>query len=318
MSVTDERLACKWCRAQSPVSARTCERCGAPLDARNLVTDSGWRQAPRLHDLTRIALGDTSFEIDGTIVPVADVTLGGGDQVFFEHHTMLWKDEQVAMSVMDAPGGAKRLLSDLPFVLSVAHGPGRVSLSRDAPGEVVVLPIEPGIEIDVREHAMLLATATLTYSFEKLPGLKATLATGSGMYLDRFVAAQQAGILILHGFGNVLDRTLAEGESIEIEPGAFLYKESTVAIETVTHKLTPEGDSGGGSPAQAAKSLAHRGLAGFRAAKALRKGGLQSILSSDVLQQASGVLSGPGLTLMRLAGPGRIGVQSMYQNFGSA
>ena len=88
----------------------------------------------------------------------------------------------------------------------------------------MVLPIEPGIKIDVREHAMLLATAALTYSFEKLPGLKATLATGSGMYLDRFVAAQGAGMLILHGFGNVLDRLWPKAESIEIEPGGFLYR----------------------------------------------------------------------------------------------
>ena len=128
------------------------------------------------------------FQIDGTVVPVADVNLGAGESVFFEHHVMLWKDEAVAMSVMSSPGGAKRLLANLPFVLSVARGPGRVSFSRDSPGELVVMPIDPGVELDVREHAMIVATAGLTYSFEKLPGLKATLAVGSGMYLDRFRA----------------------------------------------------------------------------------------------------------------------------------
>ena len=151
-----------------------------------MVTDSGWREAPRLRDLTEVAFGGSVFQVDGTVVPVADVNLGAGESVFFEHHVMLWKDEQVAMSVMSSPGGAKRLLADLPFVLSVAQGPGRVSFSRDSPGELVVLPIDPGVELDVREHAMIVATTGLTYSFEKLPGLKATLAVGSGMYLDRF------------------------------------------------------------------------------------------------------------------------------------
>ena len=56
---------------------------------------------------------------------------------------MLWKDEQVAMSVMDAPGGVKRLLSDLPFVLSVAHGPGRVSLSATPRGSWWCCPSTP-------------------------------------------------------------------------------------------------------------------------------------------------------------------------------
>jgi uncharacterized protein (AIM24 family) len=313
--MTDERLACKWCQAQSPASAKSCERCGAPLDVRDLVTDSGWRQAPRLHDLTEISFGASTLQIDGTIVPVADVSLGSGDSIFFEHHVMLWKDQEVAMSVMDAPGGAKRLLSDLPFVLSVAHGPGMVSCSRDAPGEIVVLPVDVGIEFDLREHAMVLATSTLSYSFEKLPGLKATLATGSGMYLDRFAAREAPGLLLLHGYGNVLERTLGDGETIEAEPGGFLYKESSVAIDTITHKLVPEGSSSAG---QMAKGLAGRGLAGLRAAKSLRKEGLGGLLSGDVLQQVSAVASGPGLTLMKLRGPGRVGIQSMYQHHGSA
>jgi uncharacterized protein (AIM24 family) len=262
-----------------------------------------------------VTIGATVIQIDGTIVPVADVNLGAGESVYFEHHAMLWKDEAVSMSVMDAPGGMKRMLADLPFVLSVAHGPGHISVSRDAPGEMVVLPVDPGTEFDLREHAMLLATSTLSYTFEKLPGLKATLVAGSGMYMDRYVANENPGLLLLHGYGNVLDRALAEGESIEVEPGGFLYKESSVSISVATHKLAPEGSSSAG---QAAKGLASKGLAGLKAARALKKEGLQGLLSGDVLQQASGILSGPGLTLMKLTGPGRVGVQSMYQHYGSA
>lgn len=314
MTVTGERLSCRWCRAQSPSSATTCERCGAPLDARDTVSDSGWRQAPRLRDLTEFVFGSSRVQIDGTIVPVADVELGPGDSVFFEHHAMLWKDDATSMSVMDAPGGAKRLLGSLPFVLSVATGPGRVSCSRDAPGELVVLPVDPGQELDVREHAMLLATSSLTYSFEKLPNFKATLAVGSGMYLERFVAGGTPGVLLLHGYGNVLDRTLAEGETIEIEPGGFLYKESSVSFELAGYKLAPEGTS---SATQAAKGLASRGLAGLRAAKALKKEGLTGLLSGDVLQQASGIFTGPAISLMKMRGPGRVGIQSMYQHFGA-
>ncbi|MDA8047421.1 MAG: AIM24 family protein [Actinomycetota bacterium] len=314
MSLTDERVACRWCRAQTPGPATTCERCGAPLDIRDSVTDSGWRAAPRLRDLTELSIGSTRIQVDGTIVPVVDVDLGAGEAIFFEHHAMLWKDATTSMSVMDAPGGTRRMLGSLPFVLSVATGPGRVSCSRDAPGEVVVLPVEPGQELDVREHAMLLATSTLSYSFEKLAGFKATLAVGSGMYLERFRASGSPGLLILHGFGNVMDRTLADGESIEIEPGGFLYKEASVGYELSSYKLTPEGSSGA---AQMAKGLASRGLAGLKAARALKKEGLSGILSGDVMQQASAIFTGPGLTLMKMTGPGRVGIQSMYQHFGA-
>ena len=234
MTSVEERIQCRWCHAQSPSSARTCDRCGAPLDVRDTVSDSGWREAPRLRDLTEVHWASSSCQLDAGVVPVVEVALAEADSVFFEHHAMLWKDETVPMSVMSTPGGAKRLLSGLPFVLSVARGPGRVALSRDAPGELIVLPVDPSKEIDVREHALVLASGTLTYSFEKLPGLRAMLAAGTGMYLDRYVAQSGPGLLVLHGYGDVFERTLGEGETILVNPGAFFYKDSSVTMEVVS------------------------------------------------------------------------------------
>jgi uncharacterized protein (AIM24 family) len=39
--------------------------------------------------------------------------------------------------------------------------------------------------------------------------------------------------LLLHGNGNVLERTLRPGEKILVEPGGFLYKDSTVQMQAV-------------------------------------------------------------------------------------
>jgi uncharacterized protein (AIM24 family) len=196
----------------------------------------------------------------------------------------------------------------------MAQGPGRISFSRDAPGELVVLPIDPGVELDVREHAMVVASGTLTYSYEQLPGFHAMLAAGTGMYLDRFVAPERSGVLVLHGYGNVFERTLGPGETIQVEPGGFLYKDAAVTMEVATHKLTPPGEAK--AALQSAKGLASRGFAGLKAARSMMKSGdgFGGLLSSSGLQAAAGVVSGPGITLMRLAGPGRVGVQSMYRH----
>ena len=35
------------------------------------------------------------------------------------------------------------------------------------------------------------------------------------------------------------------------------------------------------------------------------------------LQAAAGVLTGPGITLMRFTGPGRVGIQSMFVDHGT-
>jgi uncharacterized protein (AIM24 family) len=353
MTIVEERIQCRWCHAQSPTSARTCDRCGAPLDVRDTVTDSGWREAPRLRDLTEVHWASSTCQLDAGVVPVAEVTLDAADSVFFEHHAMLWKDETVPMSVMSTPGGAKRLLSGLPFVLSVARGPGRVALSRDAPGELIVLPVDQPQEIDVREHALVVATGTLTYSFEKLPGLRAMLAAGTGMYLDRYVAESGAGLLVLHGYGNVFDRALGAGESILVDPGAFLYKESSVTMEPVSINFkadfqgavgqpgapgdgsSQEAEGAGGQPAPSEQppqqaqppqpsqqgGMFGRGLRGLKAAKSMLNVGAltsaaENLRSGGGLQGAAAGLAGGGgssSTLLRMNGPGRVGIQSMYK-----
>jgi uncharacterized protein (AIM24 family) len=126
----------------------------------------------------------------------------------------------------------------MPHIITVASGPGRVAFSRDAPGELVVLALHPGMELDVREHAFLLASHHIAYSFIRIKGLRNILFGGQGMFMDRFVTGDAPGLLILHGYGNVFERTLRQGESLLLEPGAFLYKDSSVTMEVETQKLT--------------------------------------------------------------------------------
>lgn len=231
-------VECQWCHGQNQPGTSTCAVCGAPLDARNLVSDSGWREAPRLRDMTEFRFSSSVCQVEGEIVPVAEVMLAPGEWVFFEHHVLLWKDESVPLSAMKTAGGMKRSLGGMPHVISVAAGPGRVAFSRDAPGELVVLPLHPGMELDVREHAFLVASGTISYSFVRINGLANVLHGGNGMYMDRFVTAGAPGLLLLHGNGNVLERMLGPGEKILVEPGGYLYKDSTVQMQAVQQKLS--------------------------------------------------------------------------------
>jgi uncharacterized protein (AIM24 family) len=259
-----ERLQCQWCQSMNPKAALSCQACGAPLDVRNLVSESGWREAPRIRDMTEIHFGSSTCQVEGEIVPAAEINLGGGDAIFFEHHVMLWKDETVPLGVMQLPGGLKRVFGGMPFLITVAQGPGRIAFSRDATGELVVLPLHPGMEIDVREHAFLLCSHTVEYSFIRIKGLTNILFGGQGMYMDRFVTRGAPGLLMLHGYGNVFERRLAPGESIMVEPGAFLYKDSSVTMQVEFQRL------------------------------------------------GSGMFGGTNMSLARMTGPGRIGIQSMY------
>ena len=228
-----DRIECQWCKAQNEPQRTSCATCGAPLDKRNMVSDSGWSEAPRLRDMTEFGFSNSTCQVEGELVPVAEIALAPGDAVFFEHHVMLWKEPAVPMAAMNTGGGMKRTLGGMPHILSIAQGPGRIAFSRDAAGELVVLPLHPSMELDVREHAFLIGTHSLNYSFVRIKGLTNLLHGGSGMYMDRFVTQGYPGLLLLHGYGNVFQKTLQPGEKILIEPGGFLYKDSTVAMNTV-------------------------------------------------------------------------------------
>jgi len=233
-----QRIQCQWCQTQNEPSAISCRACGAPLDIRNLVSESGWREAPRIKDMTEIHFGNSTCQVEGEIVPVAEINLGQGDSVYFEHHVLLWKDDHTAMAVMPVQGGIKRALAGMPFIITLAYGPGRVAFSRDATGELVVLPLHPGMELDVREHAFLLASHHIGYSYVRIKGLRNILFGGQGMFMDRFVTGSEPGMLILHGYGNVFERTLKPGESIMIEPGGFLYKDASVTMNVELQNLS--------------------------------------------------------------------------------
>src|SRR5512135_2248004 len=200
-----QRIQCQWCQGINERTALSCQFCGATLNLKDLISESGWREAPRLKDMTEIHFSRSTCQVEGEIVPVAEINLSQGDAVFFEHHVLLWKDPTVPMSVMQLPGGVKRALAGMPFIISVAQGPGRVAFSRDASGELVVLPLHPGMELDVREHSFLVASHSITYSFVRIKGMTNVLH-GEGMYMDRFVTSNEPGILMLHGYGNVFER----------------------------------------------------------------------------------------------------------------
>src|SRR5262249_45414424 len=109
--------------------------------------------------------------------------------------------------------------------------------SRDEPGELLAVTLHPGQMVDVREHVFMVASNHVTYDWFNT-NIWYSTRTGNdsethypiGMFMDRFSAPQQPGLLILHGAGNVFVRRLAPGETVLIKPTALLYKDSTVSM----------------------------------------------------------------------------------------
>ncbi len=191
--------------------------------------------------LPTVALNETfggvTYHIEGELVPALHIELSSIG-VYFEHHILLWKDPAVNIELRPLKGGFKRMLAGLPFMLTSARGPGRIAFSRDGAGHVFALHLKPGMAVDVREHQFLAATNNIDYNFTRVKGAANILLGGTGFFVDTFSCPAQDGILWLHGYGNVFEVALNAGESIDIEPGGWIYKEQTVQMQTMFQKLS--------------------------------------------------------------------------------
>jgi uncharacterized protein (AIM24 family) len=237
VSTTSTAYVCRYCRQPSDPGGVSCPNCGAAIDVRAVVSDSGWQEQPPVRDMARVRFGTSSCQIEGTYVPVVDFDLQPPGWVYFSHHTLLWAEPTVALQAMPMAGGWNRVRAGLPLVMLQASGPGHLALSDDAPGEVVAVPLRPGQGIQVREHRFLAATGGVKYDWQQA-GIWFTTGTGDdtewhhpvGQFIDLFHSTETPGLLLLHSPGNSFIRDLAAGETICVQPSALLYKDTTVGM----------------------------------------------------------------------------------------
>ncbi|HLH61400.1 MAG TPA: AIM24 family protein [Ktedonobacteraceae bacterium] len=220
-----------------------------------------------------LKIADMTISIDGELVPVVDIMLGNQLSVYFEHHILLWKHPGVQIGFKSIRGLAKRFFAGLQIFITEAQGPGNISFSRDSVGQIVALRLQPGQMVEVREHQFLVATSNIDYGFTFVQGAANILFSRTGLFVDQFTCRGGEGMLLLHGYGNVFEKNLAPGETLDVEPGAWLWKDPSVQM-TVT---TVAGSQRGG---------------GF-------------------LGAIGGLVAGASIILNRFTGPGRIGIQSM-------
>jgi len=226
---------CPWCRVSSTLEpdTQTCPACGAAVDVRLVTDDAGWYELPPIRDMARLQFGASHCQIEGTYVPVADFNLAPEDHLYFNHHVLLWKEPRTATPRLPLKGWWRRLLAGLPLVMLQAKGPGRIAFSKDAPGELIALPLERGASIDVREGMFLVASGQIHYDWFN-PNVWYRTSVGVhypvGYFMDRFTAVEQHGLLVLHGSGNVFVRRLEAGQILLLKPSALGYKDPHITL----------------------------------------------------------------------------------------
>jgi len=178
------------------------------------------------------------YHLDGELVPMLTVEMPPGGAVYFEHHVLLWKHPGVDIGLRPMQGTFKRMMAGMQIFVTEARGPGQIAFSRDGAGHIVPMHLKAGEELHVREHQFLAATANIDYTFERVKGVANILFGGTGFFIDKFHGHKGDGIVWLHGYGNVFEKLLAAGETIDVEPGGWLYKDPGVRMETTMARLS--------------------------------------------------------------------------------
>src|SRR5258707_9016115 len=259
-------MICPRCQSQVADGVKFCGVCGAPMQVSQTPPPQGQPQsqygAPQQgayippnqyeeyssnqafgHKVPRAELNnpegvlhvaDMSITIDGELVPVVDVMLGNQLSIYFEHHILLWKHPGVQLGFKSLKGAARRFFAGLQVFITEAQGPGNISFSRDSVGQIVALRLQPGQTVEVREHQFLVATSNVDYTFAFVQNISNILFSRTGLFIDQFTARGTEGIVLLHGYGNVFEKALAAGETLDVEPGAWLWKDPSVQMQVTT------------------------------------------------------------------------------------
>lgn len=177
------------------------------------------------------------YRVDGELVPVLHIRTDGTVPIYFEHHVILWKDPAMQVGIHKLQGAFKRIVAGMPIFMTETQSAGEVAFSRDDPGHVLALHLSPGQAILAREHQFLAATANVAYTFNRVRGVTNMLFGGSGFFVDRFEAEHGEGIVWLHGYGNVFEKTLEPGESIDVEAGGWVYRDGSVPMQQQMYGL---------------------------------------------------------------------------------
>jgi uncharacterized protein (AIM24 family) len=186
------------------------------------------------------------YRIQGELVPVLHTWLDGTVPIFFEHHVVLYKEPQLEIGMHAMKGAFKRVVAGMNIFMTEARGPGEIAFSRDGAGHVFPIHLQGGEGVVVREHQFLAATGTIEYTFNRVKGIGSMLFGSSGFFMDHFTAPGTEGVVWLHGYGNVLEKRLAPGEQIDVEPGGWIYRDDSVSMDIKVFGLKT-GIFGGGS-----------------------------------------------------------------------
>jgi uncharacterized protein (TIGR00266 family) len=175
-----------------------------------------------------------AHRIEGTVLPVLTVTLKPGDRVYSSSGGMSWMTQQVEMETNSGGGLGKmfrRVLSgESLFIVDyfVRDGEGEVAFAAEFPGQIIKLPLASGQQMIVQKDSFMCAEKEVDVDMHFRRKLGAGLFGGEGFILQKLTGP---GMAFVNFDGEIVERTLAPGETLRVDTGHVAMFEPSVDFD---------------------------------------------------------------------------------------
>ena len=175
-----------------------------------------------------------THRIEGTTLPVLIVDLKPGDRIYSSSGGMSWMTQEVEMETNTGGGLGKmfkRALSgESLFIVDyfVNRGEGEVAFSAEFPGKIIELALSDGQQMIVQKDSFMCAEKEVDVDMHFRKKIGAGLFGGEGFILQKLTGP---GMAFVNFDGEIVEKTLAPGETLRVDTGHVAMFEPTVDFD---------------------------------------------------------------------------------------
>ncbi|MEQ7873719.1 TIGR00266 family protein [Sphingomonas sp. ASV193] len=174
------------------------------------------------------------YEINGTVMQTVAIALSPGESVFAQTHGMAWMTRAIEMDTHTGGGmwaGLKRAMGGGSFFItdySAAGGSGEVGFAPRFPGTIIAKELRAGESLICRKETFLCAERGVSLEIVLQQRLGAGFFAGEGFILQK---VSGPGTVFLDLSGEVIEKTLAPGETLRVHAGHIGMQEPSVSTD---------------------------------------------------------------------------------------
>lgn len=191
-------------------------------------------------------VNDIDFEVGGTDTQYLVVELDPGEAVIAKNGGLIWKDTAIDFNTVMGDGAEKGILKKVVsagtnllggeslFLAEFRHkgtGKARLAVGGQSPGHILPVRLEAmGGRLVCQRGAFLAAAKGVKVTVRWAGSFWTGLEGGEGFILQELSGT---GWAFIHVGGSLIERELAAGERLHIDPGCIAAFEPSVHFDTV-------------------------------------------------------------------------------------